>query len=115
MFDYQRLQSYQKARAFNYEIRNLIKTRTVDPIVSDQLRRASLSILLNIAEGAGRYTHPDKKNFYIIARGSVFEVSVLLELLHEEKVINEEEYTSFDLKLEAMSKMLFAMIKVYTK
>ena len=115
MFDYQRLHAYQKAKTLNNQIRNLIKSHQPEPVVTDQLKRASLSILLNIAEGAGRYTYPDKKNFYVIARASVFEVSVLVELLYEEGTIDSSDYHELDQKLEAMSKMLFAMIKVYSR
>ena len=39
--------------------------------LSDQLNRASVSIAANIAEGNGRFTVPDRKNFFMIARGSV--------------------------------------------
>ena len=113
MFDYQQLHAYQKAKVLHNLIRNLIKKHEPDPVIADQLKRASLSILLNIAEGAGRYTYPDKKHFYVIARGSVFEVSVIMEILFDEEIIDSTEYRVFDQKLEAMSKMLFAMIRVY--
>ncbi|MFM7921540.1 MAG: four helix bundle protein, partial [Planctomycetaceae bacterium] len=48
--------------------------------LADQLNRASSSISANIAEGNGRFTKPDRKNFFGIARGSVHECVPLLEL-----------------------------------
>jgi four helix bundle protein len=42
--------------------------------LSDQLRRAATSILLNVAEGYGRYHYLDCLRFYYIARGSIDEV-----------------------------------------
>lgn len=39
-----------------------------------QMRRASVSILCNIAEGAGRWSARDQRNFYVIARGSALEL-----------------------------------------
>jgi four helix bundle protein len=47
----------------------------------DQLDRASASILLNIAEGAGRFSPPEKARFYGIARGSATECAAILDLL----------------------------------
>jgi four helix bundle protein len=47
----------------------------------DQLDRASVSIVLNIAEAAGRRTSRDKAHFFAIARGSATECAAVLELL----------------------------------
>jgi four helix bundle protein len=55
--------------------------------VADQLHRASLSIVLNIAEGSGKPTKADKRRFYAIAFGSVRETQAILGLLKEEKAI----------------------------
>src|SRR6478672_8296830 len=38
--------------------------------LSDQFSRASLSIVLNLAEGAGKHSKPDKRRYYLTARGS---------------------------------------------
>jgi four helix bundle protein len=47
----------------------------------DQLDRASVSIVLNIAEGSGRATGPDKAHFFAIARGSATECAGALDLM----------------------------------
>ena len=49
--------------------------------LSDQLDRASLSIALNIAEGAGRSGPRDQARHYAIARGSAYECLAVLDLL----------------------------------
>lgn len=50
-------------------------------IVRDQLERASLSVVLNIAEAGGRRSRRDKARYYAIARGSATEVAALLDVL----------------------------------
>jgi four helix bundle protein len=50
-------------------------------ILRDQLERASLSIVLIIAEGGGRRSRRDKARYYAIARGSATETAALLDVL----------------------------------
>ncbi|MCC6509626.1 MAG: four helix bundle protein [Pirellulaceae bacterium] len=54
----------------------------------DQLNRASLSVSANIADANGRFTKADRKNFFIIARGSVQECVPLLELARRRQLID---------------------------
>ena len=79
--------------------------------LADQLRRASLSVSLNIAEGNGRWHAKERKNFFWIARGSVFECVPLLELCKREKLLTEEDHASLKAELEILAKMLSALIK----
>jgi four helix bundle protein len=111
MFDFEKLDIYQKAKTFNSDIRVFIKTSNLDPTTKDQLRRASFSIVLNIAEGSGRFTKPDRRNFYIISRSSTFECIAILDVLKDEKVLENNQYQKFYFQAEEISKMLFAMIK----
>jgi four helix bundle protein len=57
----------------------------------DQLERASASIVLNIAEGAGRSSAPDKARFYSIARGSATECAAILDLLRARAAIGDAD------------------------
>src|SRR5688500_18676672 len=50
-------------------------------IVRDQLERASLSVILNTAEGAGRRSRKDKRRHYAIARGSAMECSAAVDVI----------------------------------
>jgi four helix bundle protein len=112
-FLFENLEVYQ--RAVNFAERIAVLTKTFSPQghyhLVDQLRRASLSISLNIAEGNGRWHVKDRKNFWWIARGSVFECVPLLELCRREKLITEEEWAELKAELEVLSKMLTALIK----
>ncbi|MES2793054.1 MAG: four helix bundle protein [Planctomycetota bacterium] len=76
----------------------------------DQLNRASLSIAANIAEGNGRFTKPDRKHFFGIARGSVQECVPLLELAFRRKLISLEIHAELKSKLEEISRMLSGLI-----
>jgi four helix bundle protein len=60
--------------------------------VSDQLRRAALSIPLNIAEGAGKMTGPDRKRYFTIARGSAMECGAILDSLKVMKKVDEPAF-----------------------
>jgi four helix bundle protein len=111
MFDFEKLDVYKKAKDFNAGIRTFVKTTRLDPTTSDQLRRASFSIVLNLAEGSGRFTRPDRRNFFIIARSSIFECIAILDVLKDEMIVQESTFLGFYNQGEELSKILFAMIK----
>ena len=67
--------------------------------------------MFNIAEGTGRFTIPDKRNFYIIARSSSFECVSIFDYLIDQNNITKQLYNSYYLQLEEISKMLFALIQ----
>jgi four helix bundle protein len=66
-------------------------------VLSDQLKRASLSVPLNIGEGAGKATGADQRKHYVIARGSamecgaIFDAAVVLKLLDAKKADRAEQ------------------------
>ncbi len=67
MFDFEKLAVYQKAKQFNSGIRKFIQTSKMDNTTNDQLRRDSFSVVLNIADDSGRFSKPDRKNFFVIS------------------------------------------------
>ena len=111
MFDFEKLDVYKKAKVFNSGLREFIKGTRLDSTTRDQLRRAAFSVVLNLAEGSGRFTHPDRRNFYIISRSSIFECVAILDVLKDESVIEENKFRGFYGQAEELSKMLFAMIR----
>src|SRR3954469_9168906 len=60
-------------------------------IAKDQFERASLSIPLNLAEGAAKPTEKDRMKFYFIALGSTREVQTLLSLFGSEELNNKAD------------------------
>lgn len=82
-----------------------------DRFLVDLLKRAALSIAANIAEGNGRFTKPDRRHFFGIARGSVQECVRLLELAMRRKLLNEQDYLELKDSLEEIARMLSGLIK----
>ena len=58
--------------------------------LADQLRRAAISVPLNIAEGSGRFTDPDRVRFFSIARGSAMECGAILDIAQLGETADEE-------------------------
>ncbi|MFN5625429.1 MAG: four helix bundle protein, partial [Planctomyces sp.] len=71
---------------------------------------AALSISANIAEGNGRFTKPDRKNFFGIARGSVQECVPLLELARRRGLVTAEDDEALKAQLEEIGRMLSGLI-----
>lgn len=111
-FTFEKLIVYQKAIDFADRVCQLSEQfpRGFGFLV-DQLNRASLSIAANIAEGNGRFTIPDRKNFFGIARGSVQECVPLLELAKRRKLLAEDLHQDLKGQLEEIAKMLSGLIK----
>ncbi len=82
-----------------------------DSHVKDQLGRASFSIALNIAEGSGKFSKADRKNYFTTARGSVFECVAVLDILCDQGILQKEEFAAFIAKADELSRILYAMIK----
>ncbi|MBN1491387.1 MAG: four helix bundle protein [Phycisphaerae bacterium] len=76
----------------------------------DQLNRAALSIATNLAEGNGRFTKADRKNFFTIARGSAQECVPLLEIARRRRFIDEGQHSELRAALEEIAKMLSGLI-----
>jgi four helix bundle protein len=77
----------------------------------DQQRRASLSIALNIAEGSGRFSQKDRRNFFVVARSSVFEVAAIFDILSDASQIGREEFEKFYQEADELSRIMLSLIK----
>ena len=94
MLSFQRLDVYKCAIEFLALSTRLLATvpRGNGPL-TDQLRRAALSVPLNIAEGAGRTTDADGARHYAIARGSAMECAAIIDALHVLRFIDETAHS----------------------
>jgi len=80
--------------------------------LADQLRRASLSIPLNIAEGSGKSTGPDQRRFYTMARGSAMECAAILDACSAMGLVDKPRAEGVDRLLVSMVKMLSKMCQL---
>ena len=110
---FENLEVYKRAVDLAEKVSGLIETFPAKghSHLVDQLKRALLSTSLNIAEGNGRWHAKERKNFFWIARGSVFECVPLLELCRRGKLITDENCADLKHELESLAKMLTALIK----
>ena len=116
MFDFEKLDVYQVVKDQNLRVLNFQqKNKDLDPYLMEQWKRASLSILLNLAEGTGHMTDADKKHYLTIARSSVYESVAILDLLKALKVIDDTIFQELYDGYEKSSKMLLGMYRSYTK
>ena len=79
----------------------------------DQLRRASVSITSNIAEGVNRYSVKDKSHFIEMSYGSLMEVSSQMEIAEELGYITSAERASMDQLVEETARLLSGLQKTY--
>ena len=110
-FMFENLNVYQKAVDFADKIMALTEHFPRGYyFLTDQLNRAAVSIATNIAEGNGRFTKADRRNFFTIARGSVQECVPLLELAKRRAFISEGVCTELRDELQTIAKMLSGLI-----
>ena len=109
-FDHEKLNVYQKAIEFIEWLENIIN-RNAKKSILDQIERAANSILLNIAEGNGKFTGRDKCRYFDIARGSALECAASLDIMFRKDIIKYEELIFGKNILKEIVSMLIGLIK----
>ena len=74
--------------------------------ITNQLRRASVSIPSNIAEGSSRKSNKEFSRFLEISMGSCYEIETHLFIAFDLKFISEKELNLFSIELEEIIKMI---------
>jgi four helix bundle protein len=115
MFGFQKLDVYRCAATF-LGLASTLAERVPrgHTALADQLRRASLSVPLNIAEGSGKGTVEDRdaRRFYAIARGSALECAAIVDALETLGFVLADEATRARELLERIVSMLTRMTHV---
>ncbi len=115
VLSYRKLIVYQKSKELVKRTYQLLKKFPADErhAMCDQLKRASVSITSNIAEGVNRFSVKDKVHFVEIAFGSLMEVSSQFELAEELGYISTEERLSIDELVKEVARLLSGLRNSY--
>lgn len=110
MFGFQRLDVYRCSVGFLGKAAPLAERAPRGyGSLGDQLRRAALSVPLNIAEGSGKPSERDARRFYAIARGSALECAAIVDALEALGFVPEVELEEPRVLLERVVSMLTKM------
>lgn len=114
-FGYRKLIAYQKAKEVVKHTYKLLKKLPSEEryAMCDQLRRASVSITSNIAEGVNRYSVKDKVHFIEMSYGSLMEVSSQFEIAEELGYISAEDRLSMDQLIDNVARLLSGLQNSY--
>lgn len=107
-FTFERLNAWQKARIVVRDVYRLLRQFPPEENygLSDQLRRASVSVASNLAEGSGRLSTKEKIHFCHMAYGSLMEVMCQLILAHDLGYIDKCALDEIRLTIEEAERVI---------
>ena len=115
---YEKLEVYERSYKAGLAVYRMTRTYPKEEIyaMTDQMRRASVSIPLNIAEGyAKRSSQEEFRRFLLMAIGSSNEMSVLIEYSKDLGYMSEEQYVKASKEYDEIGRMLNSLIKAVGK
>jgi four helix bundle protein len=110
--NHQKLEVYKASREFVFECYRISKILPDEEkyAMASQIRRAALSVHLNIAEGASRKSETERKRFYEIARGSIVEIDAAMDIAQDLNYIGKYDIAKMGEKMIATFKLLSGML-----
>ena len=111
LFDHEKLNVYQASIKFVALAEAILEKVPKTMAIWSQLDRASTSIPLNIAEGNGKFTSPDRCRFFDNARGSAMECAACLDVLVAKQKLSKDETNKEKEILAQIVSMLVGLIK----
>ena len=113
LFYYRRLDVYKGAKQLAINVNEALKSFPKEEryALTNQLQRASTSVMFNIAEGFGRYGSKERIHFLDIANGSLMEVSSQIELAEAYHYISTTQREEFDSQILSIVKQLAGLRK----
>ena len=111
-FRFRKFKVYQDAKLLHRDVVRITNGFQKEHFyLVDQIRRSSLSIILNIAEGSSKQSDKDFNRFISMSLGSVDETMAILEVSHDSGIINSSQLSKFESQLEDISNQLGAFSK----
>ncbi len=107
---FEEIVAWQKAKQLSILIYRTFRSSR-DYAFRDQIQRASVSVMNNIAEGFERHTNNEFRQFLYISTGSCGEVRSMLHLANELEIINNTQYIELSTLSEEISRILGGLIK----
>ncbi|BDB52436.1 four helix bundle protein [Flavobacterium ammonificans] len=113
IFSFEKLIAWQKARELALEIYKITKLFPKDELfgITSQMRRCSVSVASNLAEGSGRNSMKDKARFTEIAYGSALELLNQLILSFDFEYIEEQKYIEIREKITEVTVLINGLYK----
>lgn len=107
---FEELEAWRKARELNRQVFNKFNLLK-DFGFKDQIQRASLSVMNNIAEGFDRHSQKEFRRFLLFSRGSCGEVRSMLYLAQDFGYLSEEGYNTLINLNQETGKLISGLIK----
>ena len=116
-YSFEKLEVWNDARKLVVEIYTLTKRMPIDEKfgLCSQIKRASVSVVSNIAEGTSRTSDKEKIRFVEIAYGSLMEVYCQLYIAYDLQYVSIEQFESQKGTIELISNKLSALNRAYQK
>jgi len=108
-----KLDVYKSARELRFECYKILKELPIEEKynLTDQIRRASTSVVLNISEGCSRKSENERKRYFEIARGSVVELDSCFDIILESEYLVLFDLEKAGNKLKTTFILLSGMLK----
>ena len=115
--NHQKLDVYTSSKQFVLECYKLTKILPQEEKFSmcSQIRRAALSVHLNIAEGASRKSEIERKRYFEISRGSLVEIDAALDIANELKYFDGYNLQNLNSSMVDCFKIITGLIKATSK
>src|SRR5690554_6738061 len=110
-YPFEKLEAWKESKNLSIRVYQLTKRFPQEERYGlvDQMRRASISVCCNIAEGSARRTKKDQSHFYTVAYGSLMELLNLVVISKELSYLSIENYHGLRSLIEVASKKIYAL------